>query len=146
MCTHSQTYRHIEDMPFMGWSHLMMRPFEHFWLFQSQKLWKANSGNWDHSSGKRTYRWSATSTYCQNERVFHTMSCLRFKMATNVTFVLYHVYYSVCSHGVILPDETPTSCCSFVCAFDLSAQLQRRLSFTNDSKHWKHTLLYGIFN
>lgn len=48
----------------------------------------------------------------QYVRVFHTTSCLRFKMATNV--VLYH---SVCSRGLILPDETPTSCCSFVCAF-----------------------------
>lgn len=80
-------------------------------------------------------------------KVFHIMSCLRFKMATNVTFVLYYIYHSVCSHGLISPDETSVSCCSFVCAFDLSAQLQGRLSFPKEfkspnSKHWK--ILFAI--
>lgn len=80
---------------------------------------------------------------CRNERVFHIMSCLRFTMATRVTFVSYYVYHSVCSHGQIFPVETSMSCCSFVCAFDLSIQLQRRLSFPTQNTYTERFAIKG---
>ena len=64
------------------------------------------------------------------------MSYLYFKITTNVTlFCAMYFTPSSCSHGLILPDEMVIrSFCSFVCAFDFSAQLQRRLGFPNQFK------------